>query len=81
MPFHEIIETDEGLLLEVEGSPVALLRDWRGNLDLVWQVRGPQRLDQAKLAVMGLLDLLVHYDSKGMTAPARDGRRKKEVES
>lgn len=67
MAFYELTETDEGLLLEVEGSPMALLRERHGTVDLVWQIRGPQQLDVFRATIEGLLQLLVHYDAKANT--------------
>lgn len=64
---HEIYETNEGLQLDADGSPVALIKQGKGTLDLVWQVRGPQDLAKAKVAINGLLDLLVQYDRLQLT--------------
>lgn len=75
MSYHEIIETPNGLELHVEGAQVATIRQRGGALDLVWQVRGPQDLEQARRSIVGLIDLLVHYDS--MSHPAIDWRRAK----
>lgn len=63
MSFHEVVETDQGLQLMVEGSECALIRERGGCLDLIWQVRGPKDLVQSRHIVAGLLDLLVVYDS------------------
>ena len=59
---HAITDTQHGLQLEVDGAPVALIRERKGCLDLIWQVRGPQDLIQARQTILGLLDLLVVYD-------------------
>lgn len=62
MSFHQIQETEHGLQLFVEGGPIATIRERGGCLDLIWDIRGPQDLEQARAAIAGLLDLLVVYD-------------------
>lgn len=62
---HSIIETATGLTLEVDDSPVATIRDRQGNRDLIWDIRGPKDLETSRRMIMGLLDLLVHYDALG----------------
>lgn len=60
---HEIVEHNGGLALIVDGHEQALIRERGGCLDLVWAVRGPQDLDIARQIIVGLLDLMVHYDA------------------
>lgn len=71
---HEIVEQNGGLALVVDGHEQALIRERGGCLDLVWAVRGPQDLNIARQVVVGLLDLLVHYDAMAVTAPAERKR-------
>lgn len=71
--FYELNQTDQGLQLEVEGAPVALIRERGGCLDLVWQLRGPQDLQQARHTIMGLLHLLVAYDTMGHAGRPQTG--------
>ena len=60
---HSITEISDGLTLEVDDAPVATIRDRQGNRDLIWEIRGPKDLETSRRMVMGLLDLLVHYDA------------------
>ena len=67
---HLIEQTDEGLALVIDGHTQALIRERGGCLDMVWAVRGPQSLEVARQVVVGLLDLMVHYDAMQVEAPA-----------
>lgn len=71
---HKIEETPEGLALVIDDHEVALIRERGGCLDLVWAVRGPQNLEAARQLVVGLLDLLVHYDAMEHQAKPVRGR-------
>jgi hypothetical protein len=51
-----------GLELVVDGHTQAVIKTKGENTDLVFQIRGPIDLDQARPIIVGLLDLLVHYD-------------------
>lgn len=70
---HEIIETAHGLQLEVEGSPVALIRRRDGSTDLIWQIRGPQNIEVARRAMTGLIDLVIAYDQLQLKAKKQKG--------
>lgn len=48
--------------LYVNGSPRALLTKKHGNLQLHWQVYGPQHWAEAQATVQGLLELSVLAD-------------------
>lgn len=60
---HTISEVGSDLTLEVDDAPVATIRDRQGNRDLIWDIRGPKDLETSRRMIMGLLDLLVHYDA------------------
>ena len=60
---HVITSTDEGLILEVDGAPCAVIRDRQGCRDLIWTIQGPKDLETSRRIIIGLLDLLVHYDA------------------
>lgn len=64
---HSIVEENGSLILEVDNSPVATIRDRYGNRDLIWDIRGPKDLETSRRMIMGLLDLLVHYDALART--------------
>jgi hypothetical protein len=67
--FHEIIQTAGGLQLQVEGAEVATIRDRHGSTDLVWSIRGPQDIDRARTMIVGLIDLLIQFDSVALKRP------------
>jgi hypothetical protein len=60
---HVIEEGREGLDLVVDGQTVAHLVDRGNNVDLVFAIRGPKNVDDARAIVLGLMDLIVHHDS------------------
>ena len=62
---HSITEVNGSLILEVDDAPVATIRDRFGNRDLIWDIRGPKDFETSRRMIMGLLDLLVHYDALG----------------
>jgi len=53
----------KGLQLITDDHQQAVIVERDGNLSLVFQIRGPLDLDKGREIVMGLLDLLVHYDN------------------
>jgi hypothetical protein len=65
-PYYSSIE---GLELIVDGHTQAVLKTKGENTDLVFQIRGPIHIDQARPIIIGLLDLLVHYDKMAHKKP------------
>jgi len=59
-PFYKDVQ---GLQLVTDDHQQAVIVEKGGNLSLVFQIRGPLDLDKGREIVMGLLDLLVHYDN------------------
>lgn len=58
-PFYKEVQ---GLQLIVDDHQQAVIVEKDSNTSLVFQVRGPLDLDKGRNIVMGMLDLLVHYD-------------------
>lgn len=58
-PYYKEVQ---GLQLITDDHQQAVIVEKDGNLSLVFQVRGPLDLDKGREVIMGLLDLLVHYD-------------------
>ena len=58
-PYYKEVQ---GLQLITDDHQQAVIVEKDGNLSLVFQIRGPLDLDKGREVIMGLLDLLVHYD-------------------
>lgn len=64
----EIVQGAEGLELTVDGRAVAQIIEKHGLQSLVFAIRGPMELEQARQTVCGLVDLLINFDAmKGHT--------------
>lgn len=59
----EIAPGAEGLELTVDGRAVAQIVEKNGLQSLVFAIRGPMELEQARQTVCGLIDLLIAFDS------------------
>jgi hypothetical protein len=58
-PYYKDVE---GFDLIVDDHVQAVLRQKGSNVNLVFQMRGPLDIEQARPIIIGLLDLLVHHD-------------------
>lgn len=77
----EIIELDqecqqngELLSLEIDDAKRALLVNDNGKLSIHWGVYGPMQLDEAKVFILGLLDLLIAAENINLPAKPRKKR-------
>ena len=67
---HQILEhvdpyrkdSTSGFDLVVDGQVQAVVKKYGDNTDLVFQIRGPVDVVKGREIVVGLLDLLVHFD-------------------
>jgi hypothetical protein len=58
----ESVGTEQRFQLYVDGGPRALLVKKHGDVQLIWQVQGPQYWPDAKALLQGLLELSVIAD-------------------